>query len=388
MKQPKIAVGIVSAYEICIKNDPENDSFILRNVPIGIDFHWERKENQTFKGELKIIRENGKLTAVNIIPLEDYLESVISSEMAATSSAELLKAHAVISRSWLMAQIEKSRDASRDKFPSIIETETEYIRWYDREDHENFDVCADDHCQRYQGITKISTPFALEAVQATFGEFLVYDNKICDTRFYKCCGGKTEKFENCWEPIPHPYLTSITDENEEHVSFCDTHDKEILSQVLNDYDLETLDFYRWQVQYTQAEISELIRRKTGWDFGYILDLIPVETGDSGRIIRLKIVGTQMAKIIGKELFIRKALSESHLYSSAFTVEKTGHLPTGTESHEKPVETIPATFVLHGWGWGHGVGLCQIGAAVMAAKGYDYRAILNHYFPGASLKKLY
>jgi SpoIID/LytB domain protein len=371
MKQPEIQIGIVSADEICIKNNPDNASFIIRDVPIGIDFHWERKEDQEFKGDLKIIRENGKLTAVNVIPLEDYLESVISSEMAATSSLELLKAHAIISRSWLMAQIEKARDTDREKTPSIVETEDEYIRWYDREDHENYDVCADDHCQRYQGITKISTPYAREAIQATFGEFLIYEDNICDTRFYKCCGGKTEKFENCWEPVPHPYLTSITDENETHTSFCDTHDKEILSQVLNDYDQETPDFYRWQVRYTRQEISELIRRKTGWDFGEIVDLIPVEIGDSGRIVRLKIVGTRMTKIIGKELFIRKALSESHLYSSAFTVEKTAD-----------------TFILNGSGWGHGVGLCQIGAAVMAAQGYGYQAILKHYFPGTSLKKLY
>jgi SpoIID/LytB domain protein len=381
-QQPVIQVGIVSADEIHVINHPENSSFILKNVPIGIDFHWERKEDMELKGDLKIIKENGKLTAVNVIPLEDYIESVISSEMAATSSIELLKAHAVISRSWLMAQIEKAKDTSREKIPSLIETEDEYIRWYDREDHKNFDVCADDHCQRYQGIAKISTPYVHEAVLATFGEFLTYEDKICDTRFYKCCGGRTERFENCWEPVSHPYLTSITDENADHISFCDTHDKEILSQALNDYDQETLDFYRWQVQYTQAELSNLILRKTGWNFGKILDLIPVETGDSGRIVRLKIVGTRMTKTIGKELFIRKALADSCLYSSAFTVEKRN------ECRCKQSQETPVTFILHGSGWGHGVGLCQIGAAVMAAQGYHYKAILEHYFPGTKLKKIY
>jgi SpoIID/LytB domain protein len=211
----------------------------------------------------------------------------------------------------------------------------------------------------------------------------VYEDKICDARFYKCCGGKTEKFENCWEPVPHPYLTSITDENETHTSFCDTHDKEILSQVLNDYDQETQDFYRWQLTYTQQEISELIHRKTGWDFGEIRNLIPVEIGDSGRIVRLKIVGTRMTKIIGKELFIRKALSESHLYSSAFTVT-----PCHTSPDAETALEVPSAFILDGLGWGHGVGLCQIGAAVMAAQGYDYQSILKHYFPGTGLKKLY
>ncbi|MDR1783575.1 MAG: SpoIID/LytB domain-containing protein, partial [Dysgonamonadaceae bacterium] len=253
MEQPLINVGIISADEICVKNNPKNNSFILKDVIFGIDFHWERREDQEFSGELKIIHEKGKLTAVNVIPLEEYLESVISSEMSATSSIELLKAHAVISRSWLMAQIEKSKSPDKGKYASITETESEYVRWWDREDHENFDVCADDHCQRYQGITRISTPYAKEAVYATFGEFLTYNGKICDTRFYKCCGGRTETFDSCWEPAPHPYLASVADSDGDGNVFCDTDDREILSQVLNDYDLETTNFYRWTQVYTQEE---------------------------------------------------------------------------------------------------------------------------------------
>ncbi|MDR1764429.1 MAG: SpoIID/LytB domain-containing protein [Dysgonamonadaceae bacterium] len=380
MTQPEISIGILSAGEICVKNNPGNNSFIIKNVVFGKEFHWERREDQEFRGELKIIRENGLLTAVNVIPIEEYLESVISSEMSAASSLEFLKAHAVISRSWLMAQIEKSKSPDKGKHASITETETEYIRWWDREDHENFDVCADDHCQRYQGIARVSSPCVKEAVQATFGEFLTYEGRICDTRFYKCCGGRTENFESCWEPEPHSYLTSIVDTDADGSVFCDTKDSAVLAQFLNDYDLETTDFYRWQVTYSQEEISNLIKRKTGWDFGQIIDLQPVEIGASGRIVRLKIIGTKLVKTIGKELFIRKALSESHLYSSAFTV--------GKKFADADRSGIPSEFTLHGSGWGHGVGLCQTGAAVMAAKGFNYKQILEHYFPGSKLEKLY
>jgi SpoIID/LytB domain protein len=380
MEQPKINVGILSADEICVKNNPANESFILKDVVFGIDFHWERREDQEFRGELKIIREKGKLTAVNVIPLEEYLESVISSEMAATSSIELLKAHAVVSRSWLMAQIEKARRHDHPHPCPEQDTPDEYIRWWGREDHENFDVCADDHCQRYLGISRISTPFASRAVADTFGEFLTWEGEICDTRYYKCCGGRTERFETCWESIAHPYLTSVADSDADGHVFCNTSDRAILGQVLNDFDLETNDFYRWQQSFTQQELSQLIRRKTGLDFGGIRDLIPVETGDSGRIVRLKIVGVKCTKIIGKELMIRKALSETHLYSSAFTVEKIGQTAE--------TDSLPSAFVLHGSGWGHGVGLCQIGAAVMAAKGYNYRQILAHYFPESKLERLY
>ncbi len=374
MKEPLIKVGIVLADEIIVKKNPSNHSFIVKDVPIGIDFHWERKEDQEFKGDFEIIKEKGKQRLINIVPIEDYLTSVISSEMSANGFPELLKAHAVISRSWLLAQKEKAVQLHQSEvnYSSITETGDEYIRWYDREDHVFFDVCADDHCQRYQGITRASTPIVKEAVEKTSGEVLLYNDKICDTRFSKCCGGITEKFENCWEPVVHPYLESIQD------PFCNTEDKRILHQVLNNYDQETEDFYRWKVSFSQDEISKLIQRKSCWDFGNILDLIPIEKGPSGRIIKLKIVGSKLSKTVGKELFIRKILSESHLYSSAFDVEK--KYDSGN--------AIPSSFTLHGSGWGHGVGLCQIGAAVMAKEGYSYQEILAHYFPHSILKKIY
>ncbi|WP_372755983.1 SpoIID/LytB domain-containing protein [Labilibaculum sp.] len=378
----------------------EKGSFDLFDVTIGIKFHWERKENQRFKGALYFICEDEKVRAINVLSLEDYLVSVISSEMSATSSLELLKAHAIISRSWLMAQVIKGEELQKSdtNYQSIVETEDSYIRWYDREDHVNFDVCADDHCQRYQGITKQSTPLVVEAIAETRGVVLTSDGEICDARFSKCCGGVAETFENVWEPVQHSYLQAVVDQPnvpENHgldlkkealaenwirtspEAFCNTTDKEILSQVLNDYDQETMDFYRWEVSYTQGEIAELIERKTGKDFGQILDLIPIERGESGRLIKLKIVGKKRSLIIGKELEIRKVLSESHLYSSEFVVDKVG-----------AENGIPAKFILVGAGWGHGVGLCQIGAAVMGAKGYKYDEILLHYFRGAELEQRY
>lgn len=374
-------------------------SFVLQKVVIGIDFHWERSEDQTFKGALQIIEENKELTAINILKLEDYLTSVISSEMSATSSAELLKAHAVISRSWLLAQIQKEKEL-KDKAPytTFHESTDAYIKWYDREDHKNFDVCADDHCQRYQGVTRASTAAVNSAIADTYGQVLTYEHKICDARFSKCCGGVTELFENVWEPIPHPYLTKVIDESftpqgyemdlkiETHAekwiksspnAYCNTSDKDILTQVLNDYDLETADFYRWKITYTQAEVQQLLKKKIGLDLGEVIDLIPIERGESSRLIKLKIKGTKGAKTIGKELEIRKALSDSHLYSSAFTVEK-GEIVNG----------IPLSFKLIGAGWGHGVGLCQIGAAVMGAKGFTYKEILKHYFGNAGLENIY
>ncbi|MDR3219887.1 MAG: SpoIID/LytB domain-containing protein [Dysgonamonadaceae bacterium] len=382
----------------------EDDShFELSHVIIGVQFHWEREETQRFKGKLKIYVENGMLTAVNILSLEDYLLSVISSEMSAMSSLELLKAHSVISRSWLLAQIEKGRQLKDGSYKTLIRNEEGYIRWYDREDHSRFDVCADDHCQRYQGITKVSSKQVYEALKATVGETLLYKGAVCDARFYKCCGGITEKFENVWEPVNHPYLTKVTDNpvvpegfdtdltKEENArkwilsnpsAFCNTHDKTVLSQVLNDYDQETQDFYRWEVRLAQAEIKDLLSRKVGIDVGDVLDLIPVERGVSGRLIRLKIVGSEQTIVIGKELEIRKALSESHLYSSAFVTEKV------FTSGQAASSSIPASFVLRGAGWGHGVGLCQIGAAIMGDSGYSYQDILMHYFPGAELKKIY
>ena len=381
----------------------EECSFELYDVVIGVKFHWERKENQRFKGKLKLFAENGMITAVNILPLEDYLLSVISSEMSATSSPEFLKAHAVISRSWLLAQMKKGKELLKSsKYESLIRNEEGYIRWYDREDHDRFDVCADDHCQRYQGITKVSSPCVYEALKTTSGEVLTYDETICDTRYYKCCGGITEKFENVWEPVVHPYLTKVIDNDvtchpspitdltkEEDArawilgnppAYCNTYDKQALSQVLNDYDLETTDFYRWEVSLTQLEIKALLLRKVGIDVGNVLDLIPVERGVSGRLTRLKIVGDKQTIIIGKELEIRKALSESHLYSSAFVVEKAFALDGNTN--------LPEAFILKGAGWGHGVGLCQIGAAIMGNKGISYKEILSHYFPLAVLKKIY
>lgn len=371
---------------------PENFAiadFDLTDVVIGIHFHWERKENQKFKGSLKIIDEKEHLTAVNVLPLEDYLLSVISSEMKATASLELLKAHAVISRSWLLAQKEKAGQLNTNYCSSSI-TDDEYICWYDREDHAHFDVCADDHCQRYQGISKVYTPTVHEALRATKGEVLVFDGRICDARFSKCCGGVSERFENTWEPVVHPYLDKITDSatpipvpdltDEQQVRtwilsspplFCNTTDPSILYEVLNDYDQETRHFFRWQISYTAAELSRLVKEKLGIDFGTISDLIPVQRGVSGRLIRLKIIGSRQSMIIGKELVIRKAFSPTHLYSSAFVVDK-----------EKN------TFIFHGAGWGHGVGLCQIGAAVMGARGYNYRQILHHYFKGSEIHKIY
>ncbi len=376
-----------------------NSIFELKNVTIGVNFHWEQQENQRFKGALKLIRENGKVRAINEINLEEYLKSVISSEMSATSSPELLKAHAVISRNWLLAQIEKAKSlqSGGGLYQTSYETDSEITRWYDREDHSNFDVCADDHCQRYQGITKIHSEKALKAAEETFGEVLVFDDKICDTRFSKCCGGISENFENVWEHVRHPYLTKVVDtefsdttcvdlrrEEEAELwirnkpyAFCNTNDQKILSQVLPGFDQKTTDFYRWKVEYTQNELSELIKNRSGIDFGKIIKLEAIQRGHSSRIIKLKITGTKKTLIVGKELEIRKWLSKSHLYSSAFVVD-----PLEIENG------IPQKFVLTGAGWGHGVGLCQIGAAVMGEKGYSYKQILNHYFSRAKLKKLY
>lgn len=342
-------------------------SFSLHDVTIGVNFHWERKETQVFLGTLRLVVESDKITAINELPVEKYLASVISSEMKATAGLELLKAHAVISRSWLLAQMRRREENSekKDGFFSFIKKDDELIRWYDREDHTIFDVCADDHCQRYQGITKQTSEAVEQALKATRGRILCYGDEICDARFSKCCGGVTEEFQYCWEDTPKPYLVSVED------PYCNTNDKEVLSQVLNDYDLETNDFYRWTVEYTADELSALVNEKLKDDFGIITDLIPMERGKSGRIWKLKIVGTKKTMTIGKELEIRRALSESHLYSSAFDVEKTAN-----------------GFRLHGKGWGHGVGLCQIGAAVMGQKGFKYDEILLHYYRGAEIKKIY
>lgn len=373
-----------------------DSSFDIIDVVIGINFHWERKETQRFKGAIRLIIENGQLTIINRIKVEDYLTSVISSEMSATASEELLKAHAVISRSWLLHPIlNKAGEIHHHK--SEV-TNERIIQWYERDAHTNFDVCADDHCQRYQGITKASTMAVQKAMEATQGEVLMYDNEICDARFSKSCGGASETFENCWAPEHHPYLSKIIDNptapagfdtdltiegnaekwiRESPEAFCNTSDKKVLAQVLNNYDQETTDFYRWKVEYTQAEISELLLRRSGIDFGQIINLIPVKRGESGRLIELKIIGSKQTIVVGKELEIRKWLSNSHLYSSAFVIDKS-EITNG----------IPQHFTLTGAGWGHGVGLCQIGAAVMGEKGYPYNEILLHYFKGAELKKIY
>ena len=343
-------------------------SFSLHDVTIGVNFHWERKQTQCFNGSLRLVVDSDQITAINELPVERYLTSVISSEMSAMSSPELLKAHAVISRSWLLAQMEKRRQlntAGSNNFFSFTKKDDELIRWYDREDHTIFDVCADDHCQRYQGITHADNPSVVKAIKATRGQVLTYEGELCDARFSKCCGGQTEEFQYCWEDTPKPYLTSVA------CPYCSTHDRHILSQVLNDYDQETPDFYRWTVEYSQQELTELVNGKLKTDLGDIVDLIPLERGKSGRIWKLKIVGTKGSFVVGKELEIRRTLSESHLYSSAFEVEKRGN-----------------RFVLHGRGWGHGVGLCQIGAAVMGEQGHKYNEILLYYYRGAEIKKIY
>ncbi|MFC0876851.1 SpoIID/LytB domain-containing protein [Saccharicrinis sp. FJH2] len=371
---------------------PENDAtFTVKDVVFGIGFHWERLEDLTFKGELGFKIEDRKIRLINRVTLEDYLKSVISSEMSATASNALLKAHAVMSRSWLIAQlIQKHKPDTH-----IADASNEIIRWYDREDHSGFDVCADDHCQRYQGITRITNEKALKAIEETRGLVLKFKDEICDARFSKCCGGITERFDTCWEEENPPYLQPVFDGTgtdtrnyydeagakafilKDMDAFCNTSDTKILDQVLNDYDRETPAFFRWKEEMTALEIKRLLKKKIGIEIGDILDLIPLDRGASGRIFRLKIVGSENEITIGKELEIRKALSESHLLSSAFVVDKITDETRGS-----------TLFKLHGAGWGHGVGLCQIGAAVMGEKGYSFEEILNHYFKQTSLEKIY
>jgi SpoIID/LytB domain protein len=375
------------------------DSFLIMDVPIGKKFHWERKQTQRFSGSLKFLKDGDIIWVINIVSVSQYLKSVISSEMSAKSSLQLLKAHAIVSRSWLLAQIDKPKSSEgKSKESHLYQTESEIIRWQDRGEHLLFDVCADDHCQRYQGISKISTDNTNNAIEQTKGIVLMFGGKICDARYSKSCGGISESFENVWEPVKHEYLSSIIDykfEPENYhldfssegnakkwilsnpAAFCNTNDERILSQVLVDYDQETTDFYRWKVEYSQEQIAELINKKSRIDFGDILDLVPIERGDSARITKLKIIGTKKEMVIGKELEIRRILSATHLYSSAFVVVK--------EDDEKD---IPQKFIISGAGWGHGVGLCQIGAAVMASRGYQFDEILLHYFKGAKLKKIY
>jgi stage II sporulation protein D len=372
-------------------------TFTVKGVTIGISFHWERKEDQTFEGALRLLAAaDGTITVINEISVEGYLQSVISSEMSADAPLELLKAHAITSRSWLVAMLERQTRGKNVGTPALRsrETESEIVRWYDREDHTSFDVCADDHCQRYQGITKIFSAKAKEAIDATRGSFLVHKNEICDARFYKACGGLTEIFENAWEDIRVPYLQSVSDwehsyppvVSEEKArewilsspdAYCNTTDGDILRQILPSFDQETTDFFRWRVEYEREELERIVARKSGIDFGTITDLVPLQRGPSGRIIRLKIVGSKKVIVVGKELEVRRWLSNSHLYSSAFVVDT-----------ERGKDDVPVKFVLRGAGWGHGVGLCQIGAAVMAERGKKAEEIVLHYFPGAHLQRLY
>ncbi|RLD25753.1 MAG: amidase [Bacteroidetes bacterium] len=385
---------------IFIPSDSTSDRFLIADVMIGIGFHWEQKEDQEFQGALKLLASGEKIQVVNVISVEDYLISVISSEMRGDSSAELLRAHTIISRSWLLAQIEKQEAllVKDDSYEPIHSSDNEYIRWYDREDHGEFHVCADDHCQRYQGTTRATNLDVEKAVIDTAGKVLVYNGAICDARYSKCCGGVVEEFKYCWEPVSHPYLKRVDDNPASSQintmdlkvesnarqfiegtpeAFCNTSDVELLGKVLNDYDQSSKDFFRWKVTYSQDEISALIREKSGFEFGDILDLVPVERGESGRLVKLKIIGTRKTLTIGKELEIRRWLSSSHLYSSAFIVER-----------QRIIQGVPRRFILHGAGWGHGVGLCQIGAAVMASKGYTNEEILTHYFIGSAIEKRY
>ncbi len=389
---------ISTAAEFVLMPENAGCSFILHHVTIGHQFHWQRNEDQQFPGALKLIRSGELVTAINLVDVESYLTSVISSEMSAESSTSFLRAHTIISRSWLLAQLEKSCAARKPNRYAFRESDNERIIWYDREEHDQFDVCADDHCQRYHGITKAHTPSVHEAVKSTRGLVLTSDGTVCDTRFSKCCGGVTERFENVWEPVPHSYLVPIVDAAsppEEFVGtleddtragqwirrrpavFCNTNDQDLIAHVLPTFDRETRDFFRWRVEYTQQELSDLVNCKSGMDFGGILDLKPRRRGASGRIVELTIVGRRRTCTIGKELEIRRTLSPSHLFSSAFVVEK-----------QEVSNGFPSRFVLHGAGWGHGVGLCQIGAAVMGERGYDHEKILSHYFPHTQLTALY
>jgi SpoIID/LytB domain protein len=408
-KQPKLSVGIMSAQEIefeiiadgagkqkAIFQDGRisyngalydelyfeqetlstmfaEPSFILYGVKIGVDFHWERTETQKFAGALKIIVENNRLTAVNIVGVEDYLLSVISSEMKSSASEDFLKAHAVISRSWVLSQIQglspSHQDVPSHQVLCDSERDYEYVKWYDHDDHTNFDVCADDHCQRYQGLTRVVGDTVRRVIDATWGEVLMHEDKICDARFSKCCGGMMERFSTCWADEDYAYLQVKPDNLAGRKDFCDTQDEKILTQVLNDYDLETKDFYRWETRYSNDGLSALILKKSGHDLGRILSMEALERGGSGRISKLKIVGEKKTLTVGKELEIRKILSESHLKSSAFDVDFDGE-----------------DVILRGRGWGHGVGLCQIGAAVMSSEGYDYRSILLHYYPESEIRR--
>jgi len=385
---------LFSGQQILAQPDEKSSTFSIADVTIGVNFHWERRRQETFRGDLRVLASaDQKLIVINEIGLEEYLVSVIASEMSATAPLEFLKAHAVISRSWLAAMLREKKNKKLPLQPPGSQ-EKEIIRWYGREDHDMFDVCADDHCQRYQGLPETQAGKATEAVCSTRGLFLTHGDDICDARYHKACGGLTEDFATAWEDKKVPYLTSISDWGSDYPplktegeaerwfsssppAYCNTTDPDTLQQILPSFDQETIDFFRWQVVYSRTELEVMIAEKTGRDLGTILDLIPLSRGPSGRISRLQILGRKASLIVGKELEIRRLLSQSHLLSSAFTV-----------SAERDSAGVPLRFSLRGAGWGHGVGLCQIGAAVMAARGFDAPAILQHYFNGADLQQLY
>jgi len=376
--------------------DFDSCRFTVHGVKIGIDFHWEREESQQFQGKLKLAADGDSLMLINELPVESYLVSVISSEMSASCPAELLRAHAIVSRSWLLAQLERTTPASAQSQGS----EGELIRWYGRETHLDFDVCADDHCQRYQGISKAFSQAAFDAVRDTRAKTLVYDGEVCDARYSKSCGGMTEVYRAAWEDKDVPYLASVYDVPGSEPSgyrmplsteanaaawidssppaYCGVVTPELLARIVPAFDQETPDFYRWRVELSQEELSEILRSRLELDFGRIRGLKPLERGESGRIIRLRIIGEKRTLVIGKELEIRRALSRSHLYSSAFVVR----------AAQGNLSDYPARFTLIGAGWGHGVGLCQIGAAVMADRGHSHEEILSHYFKGAAIRELY
>ena len=381
----------ISCDELLLTPCSDESVFTLHDVVIGVNFHWQRKESQTFKGTLRFIFEDGEVRAINRIGVEDYLVSVISSEMSATSSLEFLKAHAIVSRSWLYAQLLRQEKVQQGTLG--WENDEETVRWYAREDHTLFDLCADDHCQRYQGVTRAHNPNVVRAVKETAGLVLKYGGEVCDARFSKCCGGVTEQFSSCWENENPGYLQAFRDcDGNEQLpllsdeavarrwieskpqSYCATNDNAVLSQILNGYDRETNDFYRWRVEYTQEELSAIVTERSGIDFGTITELVPLERGASGRITRLRVVGSKAARIVGKELEIRRWLSKTHLYSSAFVVDRIN-------------DNGNVCFVLKGAGWGHGVGLCQVGAAMMGEKGMSHSQILNHYYPGTVIDSI-
>jgi SpoIID/LytB domain protein len=367
----------------------KKSTFSLFNVTVGSRFHWETREDQTFEGDLFLqLRKDETIAAINEIPLEGYLKSVISSEMSAAAPIEFLKAHAILSRSWLLAGLGRKGKTEATPVPAEGTSKGEVIRWYDREEHDLFDVCADDHCQRYQGITRVASEQAEEAIRETRGMAMTYQDEICDARYSKACGGLTEEFDTAWDGKRIPYLESISDASIPHrlvrteedarrwilsepEVYCNTKDEALLEKILPDFDRETKGFFRWRVEYSPEELEEILEEKSGFDFGTLKEIVPLRRGPSGRISRLKIVGSKRSMIVGKELEIRRWLSRSHLYSSAFIVTAEA-----------------GRFIFHGAGWGHGVGLCQIGAAVMATRGFSAEEILKHYFRGVEIKKIY